>query len=175
MSKKDRKPKYTAQAPEVKAMSRRLKAQFFRGNRWNFIGGLTATLLVAGVNLVISWLLQQIIDAANSSANALDLLTLLILSISLAISMIFISILDRATHPRFIEKAMSQYKDMAFAEISKKSISSFAVENTSTYLSALSNDATSIENNYVGNIFPLFMNIAFFIGAFSMMIFYSPI
>ena len=93
MSKKDRKPKYTAQAPEVKAMSRRLKAQFFRGNRWNFIGGLTATLLVAGVNLVISWLLQQIIDAANSSANALDLLTLLILSISLAISMIFISIL----------------------------------------------------------------------------------
>lgn len=175
MSKKIRKPKYTAQAPEVRAMSRRLKAQFFRGNRWNFIGGLTATLLFTTVNLVISWLLQEIIDAANGSAEAMDLLTLLILTISLATSTIFISILNQATQPRFIEKAMSQYKDMAFAEISRKSISSFAVENTSTYLSALSNDAASVENNYVGNIFPLIMNIAFFIGAFSMMVFYSPI
>lgn len=63
--------------------------------------------------------------------------------------------LDRKTSPRFVEKALVQYKNMIYSEISKKSISSFSTENTSTYLSALSNDAASIEKNYLSTIFPL--------------------
>lgn len=175
MSKKVKKQKYTLQNPEVKAISRKLKAQFMYGNHWNFIGAVIATLLLAAVNLVLSWLLQQIIDAASASEQALPLIWLVFMTIGLALSLVGVSYLDRKTSPRFVEKAMSQYKDMAFSEISKKSISSFASENTSSYLSSLSNDANSIETNYLSRIFTLILHVTMFVGAFAMMLFYSPL
>ena len=156
-------------------LSQKLRAQFMHNNHLNFAGALIATLLSAAINLVISWLLQQIIDVATGSNQVFSLFQLLIISISLAIILIVIVLLDRKTSPRFVEKAMVQYKNMIFSEISKKSISSFAIENTSTYLSALSNDATSIEKNYLESKFPLIQQIVLFIGAFLMMLYYSPL
>ncbi len=156
-------------------LSQKLRAQFMHNNHLNFAGALIATLLSAAINLVISWLLQQIIDVATGSNQVFSLFQLLIISISLAIILIVIVLLDRKTSPRFVEKAMFQYKNMIFSEISKKSISSFAIENTSTYLSALSNDATSIEKNYLASKFPLIQQIVLLIGAFLMMLYYSPL
>ena len=54
-------------------------------------------------------------------------------------------LLKYASEPRFIEKAMRQYKDFAFQKLTEKSISSFRAESTAAYLSALTNDAASIE------------------------------
>ena len=136
---------------------------------------MIATLLSAAINLALSWLLQQIIDAATGSNQVFNLFQLLIFSVSLAILLVAIVLLDRKTSPRFVEKALVQYKNMVYSEISKKSISSFATENTSTYLSALSNDAASIEKNYLATIFPLIQHVVTFFGAFLMMLYYSPL
>ena len=57
----------------------------------------------------------------------------------------------------------------------KKSIHSFSNERTSTYISALSNDAASIENNYLLKLFSLVENMIIFFGAFAMMIYFSPL
>lgn len=175
MSKKINKENSLVLNQTAKELSHKLRAQFMANNRLNFIGGLIATLLFAVLNLAISWLLQQIIDAANGNNQMFNLFWLLMMSIGLVVFLIGIYFLDRNTSPRFVEKAMAQYKDMVFSEISKKSISSFARENTSSYLSALSNDATSIQNNYISKIFPLIMQIIMFVGAFAMMLFYSPL
>ena len=48
---------------------------------------------------------------------------------------------------------MGQYKDYAYSQLLKKNISTFSRESTSTYLSALSNDANSIEVNYLEKLF----------------------
>ena len=77
--------------------------------------------------------------------------------------------------PRFMEMAMKQYKDFAFRKLTKKSISSFSVENTANYISAFSNDATTIENGYLEMQFNILANAITLIGALVMMIAYSPI
>lgn len=156
-------------------LSKKLRAQFFHNNHLNFIVGFFTTLLLSFVNLVDSWLLQQIIDAATGNNQYFNLFQLLIISIGVVLLMIVVFLLSRKAKPSFVEKAMRQYKNMVFSEISKKSISSFATENTSVYLSALSNDATSIEINYLSKIFPFINQITMFIGAFLMMLYYSPI
>lgn len=156
-------------------ISKNLKAQFMHNNHLNFAGALVTTLLSAIINLVLSWMLQQIIDAATGNNQQFNLFQLLIISIGLVVVLILIIMLERRANPRFVEKAMAQYKNMVFSEISKKSISSFAQENTSSYISALSNDAASIEKNYISTIFPLIQQILMFIGAFAMMLYYSPL
>lgn len=174
--RKERKNKDSiTQNAAAMQLSQKLKAQFMQDNQLNFTGALIATLLSAAINLALSWLLQQIIDAATGSNQVFNLFQLLIFSVSLAILLVAIVLLDRKTSPRFVEKALVQYKNMVYSEISKKSISSFATENTSTYLSALSNDAASIEKNYLATIFPLIQQVVTFFGAFLMMLYYSPL
>ncbi len=174
--RKERKNKDSiTQNAAAMQLSQKLKAQFMQNNQLNFTGALIATLLSAAINLALSWLLQQIIDAATGSNQVFNLFQLLIFSVSLAILLVAIVLLDRKTSPRFVEKALVQYKNMVYSEISKKSISSFATENTSTYLSALSNDAASIEKNYLATIFPLTQQVVTFFGAFLMMLYYSPL
>lgn len=174
--RKERKNKDSiTQNAAAMQLSQKLKAQFMQDNQLNFTGALIATLLSAAINLALSWLLQQIIDAATGSNQVFNLFQLLIFSVSLAILLVSIVLLDRKTSPRFVEKALVQYKNMVYSEISKKSISSFATENTSTYLSALSNDAASIEKNYLATIFPLIQHVVTFFGAFLMMLYYSPL
>ena len=79
------------------------------------------------------------------------------------------------TKPQFIAKAIGQYKEYVFQKISQKGISAFAGENTSFYISALSNDANTIETDYLSNIFFLIDDILLFIGAFALMMWYSPL
>ncbi|MDD4113067.1 MAG: ABC transporter ATP-binding protein [Herbinix sp.] len=175
MSNKIKKKVLTEKNQAPMQLSQKLRAQFMHNNHINFAGAVIATLLTAIINLVISWLLQQIIDAATGNNQVFDLIQLLIISIGLVFILIMGLILEQKTSPRFVEKAMAQYKNMVFSEISKKSISSFATENTSAYLSALSNDASSIEKNYIAKIFPLIQQIVMFTGAFLMMLYYSPL
>lgn len=51
--------------------------------------------------------------------------------------------------PLFIERAVRQYRDYTFEQLTRKSTAAFHTENTSAYLSALTNDTVSIETNYL--------------------------
>ena len=55
----------------------------------------------------------------------------------------------------------------------KKNLTSFTRENTSVYLSALSNDANSIETNYLQKMFEFWGDAVLFAGALAMMFWYS--
>ena len=54
----------------MKSESAPLRAQFFRGNRLNFALALGASLLTAGLNLLIARVLQQMIDAVSGVPGA---------------------------------------------------------------------------------------------------------
>ena len=46
--------------------------QFYRRNKLNFVLAFAATVVMAFANLVISWLLQQIMDLMAGSGNTLS-------------------------------------------------------------------------------------------------------
>ena len=149
--------------------------QFFVQNKVNFSLAVIATIGLSFINLGISWLLQQVIDVMTGSANTFDLWTLTLISIGLIGSILVIGWINFQSKPKFNAQAMREYKDYAFSLLTKKGINAFSSENTSVYLSALSNDTTNIEANYLNNTFTLVSQSLSFIGAFVMMIWYSPI
>ena len=70
---------------------------------------------------------------------------------------------------------MCQYKEYAFTELTKKSISAFSKENTGRYLSMLTSDAYAVGNQYVEQQFMWFGYAALFVEALVIMLIYSPL
>ena len=159
----------------MKSVAADLNRQFFRGNLVSLILGIFQSLVIVAVNLVISWLLQQILDIASGEQVNYTLLQLVYVSLGIVGVIVFAMAINYHAVPKFLAKAMAQYKNYVYETLSKKSISAFNAENTSTYISALSNDANTIETDYLANIFNLNTQIMLFAGAFIMMLCYSPV
>ncbi|MCD7832695.1 MAG: ABC transporter ATP-binding protein/permease [Lachnospiraceae bacterium] len=75
---------------------------------------------------------------------------------------------------RFLERAIRQYKEKAFEKLAQKNISAFSRENTGRYLSVLTNDITSIEENYLNNSFDLVQYSILFAATVCVLLWYSP-
>lgn len=149
--------------------------QFYRHNKLNFSLSMLATAVMAFVNLVISWMLQQVMDLIAGAENVLPLPQLLWVFAGVIGMVVLVGAVRAWAMPRFYARAMRQYKDYAFEQLLRKNISTFSRENTSTYLSAFSNDAASIEANYLEGLFTLIMEGLIGLGAFLLMFWYSPL
>ncbi|MDO4384598.1 MAG: ABC transporter ATP-binding protein [Clostridia bacterium] len=158
-----------------KALKSQLKEQFYRGNRLTFGLAVFAALACGSLNLIVSWLMQQLIDTAGGAVNALPLGTLAGLTGGFVLLCVTLELLKYASEPRFIEKAMRQYRDFAFRKLTEKSISSFRDERTATYLSALTNDASSVEADDLAQQLNVITNAVTFVGALALMLWYSPL
>ncbi len=156
-------------------LRRQFTLQFWKGNKISFSIAMIGYILQVFVNLMISWLLQQFIDTSSGIDTGFSLMDLILLSIVMVALLTFCAALIYFSKPKFISKAMRQYKDFAFSELTKKRISAFSKEYTAAYISAFSNDAASIEQNYLLNIFNLTMDSLLFLGAIVMMLCYSPL
>lgn len=158
-----------------KPLSKQLRAQFYRGNAPVFALAVFAALAGGSLNPIISWLIKELIDVASGAAGALPLPVLAKIIVGFILLFIVLSLLKYASEPRFIAAAMRQYKDFAFRKLTEKSISSFRDESTATYLSALTNDASSIEADYLSQQLSLITKAVTFFGALGMMLWYSPV
>ena len=148
--------------------------QFYRKNQLSFIVTLIMMILLAGVQLGISYLLRVVTDLAMGK-ELQPLLHAIYLTFGVVAAFILVYNIQRYSCAKFQRNAMVQYKNYIFRLLSQKSIQSFSGENTSKYISALTNDATSVETNYLSCVFDLLIKFVTFIGAFAMMIYYSPI
>ncbi len=147
---------------------------FFHNNGKDFVWGLLATVVESACAVGIAWLIQQLLDACTGSADALPFRYLLVVSVVMLMAYLGSIQLDRVTTSRCIPKAMAQYKSFLFSKISQKSIAAFRQENTATYLSAISNDAQSVQMA-VGDIFNGANSVLTLICAVTLMIWYSPL
>ena len=157
------------------ALKGQLKAQFYRGNRLMLALAMLAALAGGSLNLIVSWLMQQMIDAASGAASAMPLGRLAGLTGGFVLLCLALELLKYASEPRFIEKAMRQYKEFAFQRLTEKSLSSFKDESTATYLSALTNDAASVEGDYLAQQLSVVTEAVTFAGALALMLWYSPL
>ena len=134
-----------------------------------------ASLCAGTVGLAFSWVLRALLDTAAGSEGSLPFMkVLMIVGIILVLSVSF-SVTDYLSRPAFIKKAMIQYKNFAFEKLTNKNISSFRNENTAAYISALTNDATVVEADYLGKKLILLTRLVSFFGSLTMMLITSPL
>lgn len=158
-----------------KALEKQLRAQFYRGNRGVFALAVFAALAGGTLNLIVTWLMQQLIDAASGAPGALPLAALAEITGGFVVLCAVLFLLKYASEPRFIARAMRQYKELAFQKLTEKSIASFRDESTAAYLSALTNDAASVEADYLAQQLAVITKTVTFFGALFMMLWYSPL
>ena len=152
-----------------------LRRQFFVKNKGRFILAALASVIGGTIGLGASWVLKSLTDTASGVEGALSLsANLKIMGVFFLVVIVTFS-LEYFSHPAFIRRGMMQYKTLAFQKLTEKNISSFRDESTAAYLSALSNDAASIEAGYLSVLTKMCNLFVMFFGAIAMMLWYSPV
>lgn len=152
-----------------------LRKELFRGNEAFVVLGVLSAIILAGVNLFLQWMLQQLMDVLAGKPGNFMLKELLYMALGMLLVLFIMEFIDYISKPQLKSRSIKQYTDYAFAKLSEKNISAFAGENSSYYISALSNDATVIQTNFVENTFTVIVQCLYFIGALTMMLLYSPL
>ena len=152
----------------------KLKHTFYDGNKVWWILYTIFVMLNGVINLLLSIILQQITDAAVEKDVQL-LIRVCILSAMVLAGAVFIMIAQYYTEAKFLKRAMAQYKNAVFSKLLKKNRRSFTNENTSIYISALTNDAATIETNYLQGTVKLISYVVAFVATLGVMIAYSPL
>ena len=147
---------------------------FYRGNRLRFVLALVLITLNFPANLIGSWLLGEVIDVI-AAGDLPWLWRTLTFTVLFVVAELFIGIAMYWAKSSFVYKALAQYKALAFKNLSEKSISAFSRENTGRYISVLTNDAASVEENYLKRSFLLVYYVLLFFGTLGMMFWYSPV
>lgn len=145
---------------------------FYHKNKFNFVMAMAATLLVSSLTVALAVLLQQITDAAMGGTVS-DILDLLWKSVLYLLVLLVGQLVLRYFKNRFLTRAVVQYREKVFASIMDKNITAFSEENTSDYISGLTNDVKTIEDNYVESVFNLITYAVYFVGAFLCMLLYN--
>ena len=147
---------------------------FFKENKLVAFLSMIVFISLSMIYTAISWILQIIFDyMAGKGSYSLTTILLLVVSFMLAISLIFA--LKRSSYPRFLEKAMNQYKESVIKKLLQKSYSDFSLANSGTYLSVLTNDCERIQEKYLKKIFDFVQDVLMLVSSLALMIYYSPL
>ena len=158
-------------------MNKSVKHFIYKGNILNFIIlTFTALFQTAGM-IILSLMLEKIMAIASSKDIEalyeqgiifLVLLVLLVLGVLMYVLIITL-------RPKFQKRALTQFKNNIYGHILDKNIAGFNKHNTSTYISALTNDVKKIEEDYLFSAFDLITNITLFLSTIVVMLIYSPL
>lgn len=149
--------------------------QFYKGNGWCLALGMVQTLLNTVGSLMVAWLIQQTIDLMSGTDAGFTLGQLAVVSV---LTMAVVAAAYGCGYwsmPRFVSRAIGQYKSFVFERLTQKGVAAFSSENTSLYISALSNDAAAIETNYLNSLIGIINSGVLFTAALIMMFWYSPV
>lgn len=160
---------------QASPLSKQLRAQFYHKNRLALSIALIGSLAASLIHLIITWLLKQLVDVASGVPGTPSLSTLALLSGGFILLCLFTALIRYYSVPYFIRRAMCQYKNYAFQKLSEKKLSSFREEKTANYLSALTNDANSLEADFLDQQLNLLTKITSFLGGLLLMLWYSPL
>ena len=156
-------------------MNRKLKNSFWEGNKKIFLIAFISSLIINSINLYISYVLQVVTDVAAGEEQNQTLLGIVIQCTCVFAVMAIMVVIGTKSQNAFKARAMQQYRDAVYERLAKKGIGAFRRENTSTYVSGMTNDAGIIEENYLASMFNVGQQIFLFIGSLILMLWYSPL
>ena len=160
---------------DKKTLTKPYMRQFYKGNGWRFALALVVTLVLTASTMMVSWLIQVIIDMATGADVGFTFRQVVLLTVIGVFLEGFAYFLAYHSKPRFVAKGIGQYKEYVFQRLCQKGIGAFSSENSALYISALSNDARTVEMNYLANVFIVVENAAVCAGALVLMFCYSPL
>lgn len=159
---------------EIQRIRKRyLKEIVCQSRKWLVMAGI-AMLILSIYNIVISWLLQTIIDIVSGDSS-MTILQVGIIAMITFLIFIAVYVIYRVARPKYLYQAMLCYKQKIFCKMIDKNLSSFRKENTSQYLSMYTNDAKMIEMYYFDSVLEMIDLTVSFVGALLLMLWYSPI
>ena len=158
----------------MKKMNKELyRTPFSVGKKW-FLISMISMVILSAYNLIISWLLQKIIDLAAGIDKTPFYQLALVSLVSFLVFIVFYFIF-RYAHPKFLQTLSTSYKDLLFAKILRNNSRMVSEIGSGKFLSKLSNDLKSIEENYFDFYITLIDIGISFIGAIVLMLWYSPV
>lgn len=155
-------------------MNKSVKSFIYKGNIINFIILTLISLFQTAAMIIISLMLEKVIAIATAKdlnslyEQGIIFLILFFLSILIYVLIVFL-------RPKYQKRALTQYKNNIYGQILDKNIANFNKNNTSTYISALTNDVNKIETDYLFSAFDLITQITLFITTIVIMLVYSPL
>ena len=159
---------------EIKSLRRPFVRELFRENKFNLAMTVLAALFAAAAELVISWLIKEVADLISGEC-PWGFGTLLLIAGG-AFALFGLGwLLDRTFLSEFRAKAMKQYREYVFDRLMEKGIQAFSGENSSLYISALSSDVNTIEQDFIGRLQETIQVGIAFVGALIMMLWCSPL
>ena len=149
------------------------RTPFSNGKKW-FLISMISMVILSAYNLIISWLLQKIIDFAAGIDKTPFYQLALVSLVSFLVFIVFYFIF-RYAHPKFLQTLSTSYKDLLFAKILRNNSRMVSEIGSGQFLSKLSNDLKSIEENYFDFYITLIDIGISFVGAIVLMLWYSPV
>ena len=151
-----------------------LSRQFFHGNKINFTLALVAHLILAVMNGCLAFMLRMFVEAVEQSD--MDKLFFGIkLTGAYLVAFLVFSLLQKKFVAEYFRTALSQFKNYIFSKLLSKSISEFENGASSKFLSAFSNDLTTIETGYLAGKLSIIYTIVMFAAAGTVLIVTNPI
>ncbi|MDF2671770.1 MAG: transporter related [Clostridiales bacterium] len=130
--------------------------------------------LCAGLESFSTIFMMKSIDAATAGNRTLfksEVIRLLIIALSLIPATIILSFSKGLYKRKAIVSAKINYIKGVF----KKNINEFQRDNNSKYISALTNDVNTIENNYIDGLYEVTVNMVSFVAGIIVIGYVSPI
>ena len=159
---------------ELRALRRPFVRALFQHNLFNLFMTVLASVLNALCMLILSWLIKEVVDLISGSSTY-SFQILLIAAGCAIVTTLLSGAIDYCFLSKFRAKAMRQYREYAFQQLTKKGIQAFSGENSALYISALSSDVYSIERDFIANLQSGVELALTFVGALALMLWYSPL
>lgn len=131
--------------------------------------GTCASVFTAGVSL----LLQAVVDAAVTKQPGL-FGQLLLFTVAYVLFLCALNFLSAVTAKYLAARMVRQYRQDIFSGIMKRQPIHYHAENTSGYVSALTNDIKLVEENYISALLLTFELVIMFAATLGILIFLSP-
>lgn len=144
--------------------------KLYENNRLNQSMAIISRLLGAALNIGFAFIMQYVIEAVEFN-NIKVLYQGAYIFVAYLVTYIAFGFSNRNFGNKYIKRALSQFKEHIFEKILNNSISQFSDKASAKFISAFSNDLSSIENNYlVGNLVLISSYVHFIGAALSMII-----
>lgn len=151
---------------------KKYKKVLYARNKFNYALTILALTGMSIFQVLLAWLLKELMDLAGGG-DMEGLKRCLAASLGMVAAYCTVSLLLRTVKYNFMRRAMASYRSVAFREITAKSVGSLGKNNSSDYISALTNDVTSIESKYLLGGFSIVESLLTAFLSLILMLYYS--
>ncbi|MEG2686690.1 MAG: ABC transporter ATP-binding protein [Christensenellaceae bacterium] len=147
--------------------------QFIKGNGWLLFATITFSLL-ANIALVLTSKQSEWLFDALSAKDVERFTEVIILAIGYIFIIGGLFYIYLVCSRKLIKKVLAKLREKSFAGIMQKDMKTYYQQNTSEYISVLTNDINLIEENWMKPMLGVCESIGMFVTTVVMLVYYSP-